>query len=251
MIGFDRHRLLVAALIALFAAPGGVERAEAHPHVFVDAKAEIVFDAQGRITAVRNIWQFDEAFTSYATLNLDANNDGELSQEELEPLAKTNVESLQEFDFFTYLTIGEHEVTFVPPTEYFLQFHDQRLTLYYTLPLATPAAVEAPAKLEVFDPEYFVAFTFTPEEPAKLDGAPAGCTTEFQPPGELDAQTMAVLGQIPIDQRTIPDDLVQAASVLANVITIHCPKPVAAAPAPPPAPGPPRAKTPKGLGAFA
>jgi len=146
LIRFVAH---LAAAVSVFAlALAASLPAKAHPHVFVDAKAEIVFDANGRIAAVRHIWQFDEAFTSYATLNLDADNNGELTDAELAPLARTNVESLQEFDFFTYLTIGNRKIPFVPPTEYFLQFHDQRLTLFYTLPLSEPATVDAPAELE-------------------------------------------------------------------------------------------------------
>ena len=53
---------LAAALVAgilLAASP-----ALAHPHVFVDAKAEIVFDKNGAITAIRHIWQFDPDFTA-------------------------------------------------------------------------------------------------------------------------------------------------------------------------------------------
>lgn len=36
--------------------------ASAHPHVFIDAKADVVFDDQGRITAIRNVWRFDDAY---------------------------------------------------------------------------------------------------------------------------------------------------------------------------------------------
>ena len=232
----DTRPRLAAILMAVLLLIGSNGKAAAHPHVFVDARAEIVFDENGRIAAVRNIWQFDEAFSSYATLNLDEDGDGALSNAELEPLAKVNVESLAEFGFFTYLTIGETSVEFVPPTEYFLQYDGARLTLYYTLPLSAPAVLAAPAKLEVFDPEYFVAFTFAGDEPAILDGAPDGCRATFHPPQELDAQTMAILGAIPMDQRTIPDDLVAAASVLANVIVVECPGITVAATEPEPAP---------------
>jgi hypothetical protein len=44
----------------------------------VTARAEIVFDAAGRVAAVRHIWQFDEAFSAYAMQGYDANNDGRL-----------------------------------------------------------------------------------------------------------------------------------------------------------------------------
>jgi ABC-type uncharacterized transport system substrate-binding protein len=110
----------------------------AHPHVFVDAKAEVVFSTPGTITAIRNIWQFDRAFSEYAIQGLDANDDGQLSDAELKPLAKVNVEALSEFEFFNFLILGDRKFEFVPPTEYWLEFRGGRLTLFYTLPLKQP-----------------------------------------------------------------------------------------------------------------
>ena len=108
MIWLDRQTICAAAFGALLLVAAALPAA-AHPHVFVDAKAEIVFDKAGRMTAVRHIWQFDEAFTAFAIQGLDANNDGKLSDAELQPLAKVNVDSLKEYDFFTYLTVGEKD----------------------------------------------------------------------------------------------------------------------------------------------
>jgi ABC-type uncharacterized transport system substrate-binding protein len=215
-------RFVRAFAFAALALPltGGI--AAAHPHVFVDAKAELVFNPQGEITAVRHIWQFDPEFTAMATLNLDANNDGKLDEKELEPLAKTNMDSLKEYDFFTYLLVGRKKEAFAAPTEYWLDFHNQQLTLFYTLPLKTPLALKGEATLEVYDPEYFVAFTFIKDNPVTLDGAPPTCSAVYHPPHELDAQTMTVLSAIPYEQHDLPPDLLEAARSLANVIELKC-----------------------------
>ena len=209
---------LALCLAVLASAP-----ADAHPHVFVDAKTEIVFDQSGKMAAVRNIWQFDEAFTQYAIQGLDANGDGKITDAELKPLADVNVKSLAEFKFFTYLTVGRDQAKFLPPKEYWLEFHGGRLTLFFTLPMEKPMVPGKHAMLEIFDPEYFVAFTFVKDNPIKLLGAPATCKATYRPPQPLDASTMQVLAAIPADQHDIPPDLVQAASVLANHITVSCP----------------------------
>ncbi len=219
MIAVRRIGFAVAVLLAV-AVAGPVA---AHPHVFVDARAEIVFDKAGAITAIRHIWQFDEAFTAFAIQGLDANNDGKLSDKELAPLAKVNVDSLKEYAFFTWLRQGKKTYPFVPPTEYWLEFHGGRLTLFYTLPLKQPVAIRGKAMLEVFDPEYFVAFTFPKNKAVTLTDAPAGCTAHYQPPHMLDSQTMAQLSAIPADQHDLPPELQDAAAGLANLIVLQCP----------------------------
>jgi len=210
--------LVPAILVAAFMSA----RAEAHPHVLVDAKSEIVFDAEGRMAAVRQIWRFDPAFSAYAIQGLDENGDGELSAAELEPLAKINVESLQEFDFFTYLAIDGKELPFAEPREYWLEQHNGQLTLFYELPLKTPTMVAPETTLEVFDPEYFVAFNFVEDNPVSLVGAPDNCSATYHPPRELDSFTMAMLGALPQDQRELPPDLAGAADALTNIAEIEC-----------------------------
>jgi ABC-type uncharacterized transport system substrate-binding protein len=217
----EKRPLLAALVLAgcVFAAPV----AEAHPHVLVDAKSEILFDGEGRIAAVRHSWQFDEAFSSYAMQGLDTNNDGEMSPEELQPLAKVNVESLHEFAFFTYLTIDDKELAFLPPTEYWLELRGDKLTLFYSLPLKEPAKVGAKTTLEVYDPEYFVAFTFVKDDPIAVVDAPAGCAAVYHPPVGVDDETMAMLGALPAEEKELPPELADAASDLANVVTVTCP----------------------------
>jgi len=196
--------------------------AHAHPHVLVDARSEVVFDDQGRMASVRQVWQFDPAFSAYAIQGLDTDGDGQLSDAELQPLAKVNVDSLHEFDFFTYLTIGDTPIKFVDPKEYWLEMNGENLVLFYNLPLETPTAVGPDTILEVFDPEYFVAFNFVKDDPVTISNAPSGCSAVYHPPGQIDAQTMAMLGAIPQDQRELPPELAGAADDLANTATISC-----------------------------
>lgn len=206
-------------LIAAVFAPAA---AAAHPHVFVDAKAEVLFDAQGRLTGVRHVWTFDPAFSAFAVQGLDKNHDGKLSADELAPLAKTNVTSLNRYSFFTILTIDGKKVPLKFPDVYFLRWQGNHLTLFYQLPLKQPVAVRQNATLEVYDPEYFVAFTFENNDPVTLFQAPKGCHAEYHPPKPIDAHIMAELATIPIDQHDLPPALRDAAVGLANIITMEC-----------------------------
>ena len=209
--------LVVAASVALMAPP-----AAAHPHVFVDAQAEIVFDDQQRLAEIHHAWKFDPAFSEFAIQGLDADSDGELSAAELEPLAEINVTSLREYEFFSYLTIGTERAALLPPKKYWLEYQSSRLTLFFTLPLEEPTLVASHAMLEVFDREYFVEFGFPNDDPVRLSGTSVDCTLRHHSPEELDAQMMGILGAIPMDQRELPPDLVEAVSSLANYTAMTC-----------------------------
>jgi ABC-type uncharacterized transport system substrate-binding protein len=220
MIGRFQSIALIIGIVAALAKPCP---AWAHPHVFVEGKAEIIFGANKRISAIRNIWRFDEAYSAFADTGLDANGDGTFSKEELAPLAKVNVDSLKEYAYFTYLRDGKTRLAFKPPTDYFLTEDKGQLTLYFTLPLAQPVTVTDKTVLEIFDPEYFIAFSFPKIGAVKLTNAPAGCSADFHPPHILDATTVAQLATIPVEQRNLPAALQAAAVGLANLFTLACP----------------------------
>ncbi len=215
----DVARGAVFAVLVLAAAP-----AFAHPHVWVDAKSEVVFDGAGNITAVRHIWRFDDAYSAFATQGLDTDGDGKFSQEELKPLADLNVESLKDFGYFTFIMAGGKDRDFGKPKEYWLSYDDGLLTLFFTLPTAEPIPVKGgQATLDVYDPTYYVDFAFVKDDPVVLDGAPPGCTVDVIHPKELDAATAATLAEIPADQRDIPQDLLAVTSELTNGATLKCP----------------------------
>jgi ABC-type uncharacterized transport system substrate-binding protein len=200
-----------------------VSRATAHPHVLVDVQVELLFDAPGRLTHVRNIWQFDPAFSLFATLGLARDNDGALSEEVLARLAKGYVDALKDYGFFNALTVGKQRATLAFPDNYSLRVQNRQLTLVFDLPVNRPTRA-GDITLKVYDPEYFVAFGFAKKDPVTLQQPPPGCTTQLEPPQPLDAGIMGVLAAVPADQRNLPPDLKDAASALANIITVTCPR---------------------------
>src|SRR4029078_11770205 len=90
-------------LIGAAASAGFARSAIAHPHVWATVRSEIVLGPNHQIIAIRHAWTFDEFYTAMAIEGLDTNKDGVYSKEELEPLAKVNVESLKDFDYFTFV----------------------------------------------------------------------------------------------------------------------------------------------------
>ena len=184
-------RRVVTAVLAGFACAGLAGDAHAHPHVWATVRSEIMFDAKGEITGVRHAWTFDEFYTAMAVQGLDTNGDGVFSEEELKPLAEVNVKSLKDFDYFTFVHIGEGDnLPLKPPENYSLDYDKSLLTLHFTLPLEKPLDPRGKdVQVDVYDPSFFVAFGFATEKPLTLAGTETKrCTAEVTLP---DAETAA------------------------------------------------------------
>lgn len=173
-------RLTAALLAASAAAP-----AMAHPHVWVAARATVLFDAEGRIIGIRNVWTFDEMYSAFATQGLGK--DGKPpTREELQPLAKTNIESLTEFDYFTFAREAGKKLAFQEPSDYWLDADEKKIvSLQFTLLLKQPIPAKKVFSFQVYDPTYFVAFGFEKKDPVALKDAPAGCSASVMEPAPL------------------------------------------------------------------
>ncbi len=179
---------LVLVLATALAALAAVRPAEAHPHVWVEVKAELVYDAAGQVAAVRHRWTFDEGYSTFAVQGLDADKDGRYSREELAELAKINAESLAEFGYFTVLKADGKRLDFNAPQTPALDHDGKMLTLSFSLPLKASAAPKRTLFLDVFDPTFFVDFSYAADDGAvTLAGSPPkGCAVQITRPKKPD-----------------------------------------------------------------
>jgi ABC-type uncharacterized transport system substrate-binding protein len=186
--------LLAAAGLALFLAAFLAAPAQAHPHVWVTMKSDIVYATDGSVTGVRHAWTFDDMFSTFATQGLESKEKGKFTREELAPLAQVNIESLKEYDYFTIARANGKKAEFAPPIDYWLDYTDGVLTLHFTLPFKTPVKA-ASVDFEMYDPTWFVDFSFAEKDPARLVGAPANCKLSVARPGEASATPKSQPGE--------------------------------------------------------
>lgn len=203
-------------LLALGASAGlGASAAHAHPHVWITAASEVLYAADGSITGVRHAWTFDDMFSTYALQGIETKTKGVYSREQLDPLAKVNVENLKEFGFFTFAKADGKKQKFEEPVDYFLEYKDSALTLHFTLPLKAPVKPKELA-LDVFDPAFFIDFKLEEKDPIRLIGAPASCQMKVQRPGESDVKKLT-------EEMVASGDNSNYGAMYANKIFVNCP----------------------------
>lgn len=215
---FKRAGAALLTVLAL-AAP-----AVAHPHVWIDAAGEILFE-DGAIAGMRHHWTFDPYFSAWAIQGLDADGDGNLSQTELQPLAEENIEGL---DYYSYYTFANPEgldghAAVGSAHDPSMTYADGRVTLTFTMRFREPQSVFGIYDIEVGDPEYYAAFTFPDAGAVSLEGAPEGCAVVAKEPQPIDPQIEERLFMLPPEITQLPEDLRQAARDLANLVTVTCP----------------------------
>lgn len=195
-----------------------VQRAEAHPHVWVTFHSEVLYAADGTMTGVRHAWTFDDMFSAYALQGIHHAKKGQYTREELASLAQTNVDSLKEYAYFTYARGDGKKLKFAGPVDYWLEYKDATLTLHFTLPLKTAASAKA-MQIEVYDPTIFVDFEFAKDKPVSLSGAPQ-CVATYDLPHQPTASEQSKLSELDI----VPLDASSTyGEMFANKIQVKCP----------------------------
>jgi ABC-type uncharacterized transport system substrate-binding protein len=157
--------LLVAGLAGAIATP-----AAAHPHIFVDAKFEAIADADGMLSEVRDVWRFDEVFSSSVLLDFDKNNNMTLDPNELAAVAKTVRASLEKYNYYTNITVNGKAVTLSPPDVIHASYEDQALILSFSQKPAAPTSLKGLAVFGVYDSSLYTALDFAGDDDIKTTG---------------------------------------------------------------------------------
>lgn len=170
-------------IFALAAATGALldltGTAGAHPHVFAEARLEVVLSPDHQsVQALRHLWRFDELFSSTVMMQFDKNADLKLDDAELKDVADTIFSSLAEYDYFQLVTVDGKDVHMNAPSQLMANFdHDQLIVLFESEP-ATPINLAGTIDFGVYDPTFYTAIDFTEDANMTVDGLPATCTRQ-------------------------------------------------------------------------
>lgn len=168
----------------------------AHPHIFAEARLEIETSADGKIEELRNVWRFDELFSSTVVLEFDANKNLNLDPGERVRVGETVRQSLASFDYYTSITHDGEDIGVIPPDMIAVDYQDGQLLMIFAVRPASPIALEGTLSVGVYDPTMYAAIDFARDSDLVVTGESAGLCTRriIRPdPDEVIAQNQDFL----------------------------------------------------------
>lgn len=185
-----RPFLLLAAFLALTPVA-----AFAHPHVFADARLEIVADANHNVVELHNVWRFDEVFSSSVLMDFDKNTNLKLDPDELKEVGSTVRESLADFDYYTNLTEDGKHVAVQKPDVINVDYKDGQLLMFFAIKPAKPMPLKGKLTFGIYDPTLYTSIDFPTEKDVVFIGDFNGCSGKIvrPDPDEVIAENKATL----------------------------------------------------------
>lgn len=169
---------------------GCAQPAAAHPHIFIDAGLEVIFDDQGRATALRISWTYDD-LTSLGIISdrgMDEDFDGVLTSAELTAISGFDMEWDAGFAGDTYALLNAAPLAVSGPSDWTASYADAKLTSTHLRRFETPVALaDQPLIVQAYDPSYFVAYTIVSQ--TVLTNR-ADCTAETFAPDRVAADAV-------------------------------------------------------------
>jgi ABC-type uncharacterized transport system substrate-binding protein len=161
-----------AGAVMAFASP-----ALSHPHIFAEARVEIVATDDGMLKELRNVWRFDDIFSSSVLMDFDKNSDLKLDHSELNEIANTIRDSLGDYSYFTFISKDGASSEIAKPEIFNVDFKDNQLLVFFVAKPTTPLKIGGRMTFGVYDPTLYTAIDFAKDEDMVVEGKPfEACT---------------------------------------------------------------------------
>ncbi|MEM8570801.1 MAG: DUF1007 family protein [Pseudomonadota bacterium] len=206
---------VLAAGLALF---GGATSAVSHPHVFIEGGADLVFDDQGRLSALEITWIYDPLASLFIIEEVGLAFNQPLSPPERAELAAYQTEWAPDFEGDSYVYSAGAPVKMSGPQNPDADIHHGRLIITFTRTLETPVSPGEDTVVEIYDPTYYTAYTIT--EPPGITGNGTNCRARidpFEPTSDLLALQVSLF-DIPADE----DPVGNVGALFADRIRVAC-----------------------------
>lgn len=154
-----RLSMIIAAPLALLAG-----QAAAHPHIFAEARLEVVSDDSGAVTELRNVWRFDEIFSSSVLMDFDKNTNLKLDPDELAEVGKTVRDSLADFNYYMAVSENGKTIPVAKPDAINVDYKDGQLLMFFSVKPTEPMPLKGKLAFGVYDPTFYTSIDFNSDE---------------------------------------------------------------------------------------
>lgn len=149
--------------------------ATAHPHIFAEARLDVVVSPAGDLVSLRHLWRFDDAFSSTVLMEFDKNGDLKFDSAELDAVARTVKDSIAEFDFFQFVTANGKDVAMAPPERLVADFQDNQFIIMFESKPSAELKLAGTVDVGVYDPTFYTAIDYVEDDYMSVENLPAGC----------------------------------------------------------------------------
>ncbi|MEM1376357.1 MAG: DUF1007 family protein [Pseudomonadota bacterium] len=170
------NRICIAVASAgLFGWAALSTHAHAHPHVFAEARLDVVSTDDGLLDELRHVWRFDELFTSTVIFEFDTNSDNELDGGELAEVANVVTNSIADFNYFQSVSVGGEEFEIAPVNDLVVDVVDGQLIMIFTSRTSLPVSMADNPSFSIYDPTFYTSIEFYTDGDMQMVNAPSGC----------------------------------------------------------------------------
>jgi ABC-type uncharacterized transport system substrate-binding protein len=163
-------RITVCCIILVFLL-SLVPEVQAHPHVFITQRLNLVFDDKG-LAGIKVCWQMDDMFAAMIAEDHDLNQNGKLEISEIQAVKEKAFSFVSEYNYFTFIKIDNEpfQVKFIKDFNAILE--NRKLVYEFLVPCHV-TATNLVKKLTVasYDPSYYISIYFAPQKPVSFTAA--------------------------------------------------------------------------------
>lgn len=194
--------------------------ASTHPHVFAEARLDVMVNADQTVKSLRHLWRFDDLFSSTVLMEFDKNADLKLDDAELKEVSDTVYASLAEFGYFQIVTSNGKDVEMKPPAKLMANYQDDQLIILFESEPKEPLKLDGKVDFGVYDPTFYTAIDFVEDENMSVADMPASCTRSvIRPdPDEALAQNQSTLTDAFFNDPTGTD----MSKIFATKLELNC-----------------------------
>jgi ABC-type uncharacterized transport system substrate-binding protein len=167
-----RAAILASALAMVLGSSAPVR---VHPHVFAEARLDVMLNPDMTVKSLRHLWRFDDLFSSTVLMEFDKNADLKLDDAELQDVSNTVYSSLAEYDYFQLVTADGKDVSMKPPPMLIANYEADQLIILFESEPKEPLKLEGKVDFGIYDPTFYTAIDFVEDENMAVNDLPSTC----------------------------------------------------------------------------